>query len=66
MKKTLLFILLASICQIALSQSNANSKDPEQTIFVYGGNQNLKFTRYIAELIQKESQNLFSTYCKCR
>lgn len=58
MKKTLLFILLASICQIALSQSNANSKDPEQTIFVYGGNQNLKFTRYIAELIQKKNPKI--------
>ena len=58
MKKTLLFILLASICQIALSQSNANSKDPEQTIFVYGGNQNLKFTRYIAELTQKKNPKI--------
>jgi len=58
MKKTLLFILLASICQIALSQSNANSKDPEQTIFVYGGNKNLKFTQYVADLTQKKNPKI--------
>ncbi|PKQ61968.1 hypothetical protein BZG02_13590 [Labilibaculum filiforme] len=58
MKKILLFILLASICQIAFSQNNTNSKDPEQTIFVYGGNQNLKFTQYVADLTQKKNPKI--------
>ena len=58
MKKTILFILLASICQIALSQNKANSKDAEQTIFVYGGNQNLKFTQYVADLTQKKNPKI--------
>ncbi|GAB7087417.1 peptidase E [Marinifilum fragile] len=58
MKKTLLFILLASICQVALSQSNSNSKDPEQTIFIYGGNKNLKFTQYVVDLTQKKNPKI--------
>ena len=58
MKKTLLFILLASICQISLSQSNANSRDHEQTIFVYGGNENLKFTQYVVDLTKKENPKI--------
>ncbi|RXQ90391.1 peptidase E [Ancylomarina salipaludis] len=58
MKKTLFFFILASICQITFSQNNTNSKIAEQTIFVYGGNKNLKFTQYIADLTQKSNPKI--------
>jgi len=58
MKKTLLIILLASICQISLSQVYINSKQTKESIFVFGGDINLKFTRYIAELTHKKNPKI--------
>lgn len=58
MKKFLLFILLACICQITFSQNPKDTEAPDQAIFVYGGNMNLKFTRYVAELTQKEDPKI--------
>ncbi|MGB5989733.1 MAG: peptidase E [Marinifilaceae bacterium] len=58
MKKTLLIILLASICQISLSQVDINSKQTKESIFVFGGDINLKFTRYIAELTHKKNPKI--------
>jgi len=58
MKRILLFILLASICQLSFSQRTANNKTVDQTIFVYGGNMNLKFTRYIADLTHKKDPKI--------
>jgi len=58
MKKILLLILMAIICQATFSQNQINSKAPDQTIFIYGGNMNLKFTRYIAELTHKKDPKI--------
>lgn len=58
MKKTLLIILLASICQVSLSQVDINSKQTKESIFVFGGDINLKFTRYIAELTHKKNPKI--------
>lgn len=58
MKKILLLILLACLSQISFSQQTVKTNTVDQTIFVYGGNMNSKFTRYIVELTHKKDPKI--------
>lgn len=56
-KLTLLLILLNCIVINNLIAQNNRNK-PEETIFVFGGDINLKFVRYVAELTNKQDPKI--------
>ncbi|MBN2595456.1 MAG: peptidase E [Marinifilaceae bacterium] len=58
MKKILFFILLVSSWHAGVSQENTAVKIADQTIFVYGGDINLKFTQYVVDLTKKSNPKI--------
>jgi peptidase E len=58
--RTLTFLLFLTFCVIGTKSLNAqqNRKQTDETIFIWGGDINLKFTQYIADLTKKEKPKI--------
>lgn len=53
-KRIVYFVMLAVSFGITISVTAAGKKQVDETIFIWGGDIDLKFTRYIADLTRKE------------
>ena len=58
MKRRVLVYLFLTLCVVGIESLSAQPNRTNETIFIWGGDINLKFTQYIADLTKKENPRI--------